>query len=282
MVTRHELTDYQWQVISSLLPDPKVSRPGRPLLDHRPLLNGIFWHLKVGSSWRDIPEKYGPWQTIYHRFNNWRKDGTWNEILSYLQFWLDQEGLINWDFFCIDGSNIRAHKAAAGARKNTQESEEPNDHALGYSRGGFGSKIHLVSDGEGLPLSVLLTAGQKHEAPMFEETLDSVRVMQLSGPARCRPKSLAADKAYGSRKIRNWLRRKKIEAVIPLRKDERRRRKGRPLNFDRDKYRERNVVERCIGWIKENRAVATRYDKLAVNYLAQVKLAMIRLCLDML
>lgn len=282
MVTRHELTDYQWQVLSSILPDPKISRPGRPLLDHRPLLNGIFWHLKVGSPWRDIPEKYGPWQTIYHRFNNWRKDGTWKQILAQLHFWLDQEGLINWDLFCIDGSNVRAHKAAAGARKDAHTAKEPQDHALGYSRGGFGSKIHLVSDGDGLPLSVLLTAGQKHEAPMFEETLNSVCVAQLSGPARRRPKSLAADKAYGSRKIRSWLRAKKIEAAIPLRKDERRRRKGRPLNFDRDKYKERNVVERCIGWLKGNRAIATRYDKLAVNYLAQVRLAMIRLCLDML
>lgn len=113
---RHELTDAQWALIEPLLPknEPK---PGRPWNDHRPLVNGIFWILRTGAPWRDLPERYGPWQTVYDRFNRWSKDGTVDRILEALQVRLDEQGRIDWDLWCIDGSNIRAAKAAAGAGK---------------------------------------------------------------------------------------------------------------------------------------------------------------------
>lgn len=209
MVTRHELSDYQWQIIESFL--PQHGGPGRPPKDHRLILNGILWRLKTGVPWRDLPEKYGPWQTVFHRFNRWRKDGVWDQILATLQFYLDQLGLIDWDLFSIDGSNIRAHKAAAGAREDQDHVEEPSDHALGYSRGGFGTKIHLVADGQGTPLAVTLTPGQQHESTMCEETLNAVRIKQESGPARKRPKAVAGDKAYSSKAIRDFLRKKKLK-----------------------------------------------------------------------
>ena len=100
--------------------------------------------------------------------------------------------------------------------------------------------------------------------------MEAVRIPQRAAPPRRRPKRLAADKAYGSRKIREWLRRHKIKAVIPTKSNERRR-----PGFDREAYRGRNVVERCISWLKECRRVATRYEKLARNFLAMIKLAMI-------
>lgn len=280
MVTRHELSDYQWQIIEPCL--PQHSGSGRPPADHRLIFNGILWRIKTGTPWRDLPVKYGPWQTVFHRFNSWRKDGVWDQILATLQFYLDQIGLIDWDLFSIDGSNVRAHKAAAGASGKKEVTDEPDDHALGYSRGGFGTKLHLVTDGQGLPLAITLTPGQQHESTVCEETLNAVRIKQESGPARTRPKAVTGDKAYSSKAIRDFLRDKKIEAVIPLKRDQKRYRKGRAPNFDREKYKERNAVERCIGWIKECRAVATRYEKLAVNYLATAKLAMIRLCLQKL
>lgn len=152
--------------------------------------------------------------------------------------------------------------------------EEPEDHALGRSRGGFGTKPHLVVDGQGLPLAVHLTAGQTHESSVFAELLDAVRVPQASGPRRRRPARVAGDKAYSCQWIRKWLRRKGIAATIPRKSNERRR-----GPFDKQTYKRRNVVERSIGWLKECRAVATRYDKLARNYLANIKLAMIRRCL---
>ena len=104
----------------------------------------------------------------------------------------------------------------------------------------------------------------------------SVSVPRQRGRPRWRPESLAGDKAYSSPGFRRWLRAHCIRAVIPQRSDERRRHRGRPLAFDRDDYRRRNVIERCIGWLKENRRVATRYEKLAMNYLGMLKLAMIR------
>jgi len=87
---------------------------------------------------------------------------------------------------------------------------------------------------------------------------------------------VAGDKAYSVRRIRQWLRRKKIEAVIPQRTDQRRCHRGRPLKFDREAYRARNVIERCVGWLKECRRLVTRFEKLALNFLAMVKLAFIQ------
>lgn len=121
-----------------------------------------------------------------------------------------------------------------------------------------------------------VTPGQRHESTCFEKVVRAVCISQPRGRPRCRPRRLAGDKGYSYPAIRRWLRRYRIEAVIPQRKDQRRRHKGRPLKFDRQAYRQRNVVERCIGWLKENRRVAIRYEKLAINYLGMLKLAMIQ------
>ena len=131
-------------------------------------------------------------------------------------------------------------------------------------------------DGQGLPLTVEITPGQRHESTCFESVVQAVRIAQPQGRPRCRPKRLAGDKGYSYPRIRAWLRKHRIEAVIPQRKDQRAQHRGRPLKFDREAYRRRNVVERCIGWLKENRRVAVRYEKLATNYLGMLKLAMIK------
>jgi transposase len=154
---------------------------------------------------------------------------------------------------------------------------EPEDHALGRSRGGFGTKVHLVTDGNGVPLAVEVTAGQRHESKAFEPVLNAVRVPRRRGRPRRRPKRLAGDKGYSYPWIRQWLRRHGIKAVIPTRKDQRRR-----PGFDKEAYRRRNVVERCVNWLKESRALATRFDKLAVNYLSTVKLAILQRYLRLL
>ena len=112
---RHELTDEQWEVLKDLLaPPPKRGRPRRDL---RQILNAIFWLLRTGAPWRDLPERYGPWQSAYHWFNRWRREGTWDRMLEALQIRLDRQGRIDWDLWCIDGTSIRASRAAAGAGK---------------------------------------------------------------------------------------------------------------------------------------------------------------------
>jgi transposase len=113
---RHELTDEQWQLVGPILP-PRSAQTGRPPRDPRQMLNGIFWNLRTGAPWRDLPERLGPWQTVYDYFHNWRKDGTFDRILQALHIRLDRQGRIDWDLWCIDGSSVRASRAAAGAEK---------------------------------------------------------------------------------------------------------------------------------------------------------------------
>ena len=128
-----------------------------------------------------------------------------------------------------------------------------------------------MTDGRGVPLGALVTAGQAHESKHFEALMDTVKIRR-----RRRPDAVAGDRAYSVNRIRRWLSVRGIEAVIPTKRTQHR----QPLN--RRKYRRRNVVERCIGWLKECRRVATRYEKLADSYLAMVKLAMIQRCLRLL
>ncbi len=113
---RHELTDEQWALVEPMVP-PGIACTGRPTRDRRTLLNGIFWILQTGAPWRDLPERFGPWQTVYHHFAKWRREGVFAEIIEVLQVTLDDCGLIDWDLWCIDGANVRAARAAAGAGK---------------------------------------------------------------------------------------------------------------------------------------------------------------------
>lgn len=266
---RHALSDDHFAILEPLLPTNR--RPGRPWKGHRLVIDAILWILHTGAPWRDLPRgAYGPWQTAYERFSRWSKDGTWGRLLEALHARLDAAGKIDWDLFCIDGSSIRASRAAAGASPTDGTPSEPADHALGRSRGGYGSKIHLVCDGQGLPMAVTVTAGQRHESTQFEAVMGQVRVPRRRGRPRCRPRKLAGDKGYSYRRIRGELRRRRIVAVIPTRKDQR-----RLPGFEKATYRRRNVVERCIVWLKESRRLANRFEKLAENFLAMVKLAML-------
>lgn len=113
---RHELTDEQWALVEPIVPK-STARTGRPARDPRVILNGIFWILHTGAPWRDLPERFGPWQTVYHHFARWRREGIFDEIIKCLQIRLDDRGLIDWDLWCIDGANVRASRAAAGADK---------------------------------------------------------------------------------------------------------------------------------------------------------------------
>jgi transposase len=115
---RYELTDLQWEQIAPFFPDRyHHGGAGHPWKAHRPLVNGILWHLHTGAPWPDTPERYGPWQTVYDRFNRWRQDGTWAKILDALLLRLDQAGFIDRDLWLVDASVIRASRAAAGAKK---------------------------------------------------------------------------------------------------------------------------------------------------------------------
>jgi transposase len=118
---RYDLTDAQWERIAPSFPDRNHhGQAGHPWKDHRPLVNGILWHLHTGAPWQDTPARYGPWKTVYDRFNRWRKDGTWAKILDGLLLQVDRAGLIDRDLWCIDATVNRAHVSAAGAKKKSR------------------------------------------------------------------------------------------------------------------------------------------------------------------
>jgi transposase len=140
--------------------------------------------------------------------------------------------------------------------------QEPPDHALGRSRGGFGTKIHLVCDSHGFILAIHVTAGQVHESKAFEPTMARQLLHRRPGKGRW-PRKLAGDKGYSYPRIRRWCRRRRIQPVIPTRSDQ-----PRDEGFDKECYRKRNIIERVVNWHKEYRALGTRYEKLATNYVA--------------
>jgi transposase len=113
---RHQLTDEQWDAVEPLIPR-KAARTGRPPEDPREMLDGILWVLRTGAPWRDLPERFGPWQTVYDYFRAWRKGGVFDRVLEALQVRLDRQGKIDWDLWCVDGSSVRAARCAAGADK---------------------------------------------------------------------------------------------------------------------------------------------------------------------
>ena len=111
---RHQLTDEQWSLVEPCL-SRRRAQTGRPPRDPRLMLDGIFWILGTGAPWRDLPERFGPWQTVYDHFRNWRKSGVFARIIEVLQVKLDQRGLIDWELWGIDGASVRAARAAGGA-----------------------------------------------------------------------------------------------------------------------------------------------------------------------
>ena len=123
MPHRYELPQVQWERLAPLLPHPTHhAGRGRPLLDHRRLINGILWRLHTGAAWRDIPERYGPWETIYTRFRRWRLGGTWGRILTHLLEDLERQGRLGHELWLVDATVIRASRAAGGAKKKSGRS----------------------------------------------------------------------------------------------------------------------------------------------------------------
>ncbi|MFF0561990.1 IS5 family transposase [Streptomyces sp. NPDC004266] len=278
------LTDVQWARIEPLLPDRTPKRGGR-WRDHRQVIDAIAYKFQTGIQWGHLPEKYGNWRGIYNRLRMWALDGTWERVFTALMAQADAEDDLTWAV-SVDSTIVRAHQHAAGARKKGVPVAEPADHAIGRSRGGLTAKIHLAADGRCRPLLFVLTAGLAGDAPVFTDVMGRLRVPRRRGRPRTRPDVLLADKAYSSRAIREHLRKRGIQAVIPVPADQQGHRLrrgsqgGRPPAFDREAYKQRNTVERCINRLKQWRGIATRYEKTATIYLAGLHIAGIFLWSD--
>ena len=259
MLPRHSLTEEQWNLLRPLLP-PQKPHTGRPANDQRKMLNGILWILRTGAPWRDLHPFFGPWNTVYNTFARWRDQGVMERIFNALQRDADADHRIDWSIHFVDSTIVKAHQHAAGAK---------GPEFIGRSRGGRTTKIHVRVDGKGKPVVFLLTGGERNDGLMLVRLMESggIRRKQTGRP-RLRPQAVAGDKAYGGRKNRRYLKVRRIRAVIPTKKNER-----PDAFFDAISYRKRNIVERFFSVIKQNRRIATRYEKLAVSYAAMLMIA---------
>lgn len=240
---RFELTDEQWERIKNLLPG-REGDPGVTAKDNRLFIDAVLWIARTGAPWRDLPERFGNWNSVFQRFRRWAKKGTWQRIMEELQD-------ADWQLLLLDSSVIRAHQHAAGAAGGQ------DNQALGRSRGGFSTKIHVAVNGVGDPVKIQLSPGQEADIKHAPSLLEG-----------CNPEKVVGDKGYDSDELVAIIEATGAEAVIPPRANRTERRA-----YDKETYKERNLVERFFNKIKNCRRVATRYDKTATSFLAIVCLA---------
>src|SRR5439155_16921133 len=133
-MARTDLTEQEWERLAPLLPSSKGKRGGQ-YKDHRQVLNGILWVLRTGAPWRDVPERYGPWKTCHDRLLRFRRQGVWEQVLQSLQGEADAAGELDWTVMSVDGTTVRAHQHAAGARRLPAKAEPRADAQKGGGGG---------------------------------------------------------------------------------------------------------------------------------------------------
>lgn len=245
------LTDDTWGRLSELMKHTGrvYSKP-----EHRMTLEGILYRMRTGCPWRDLPAEFGNWNTVFRRFNLWSRKGIVACIFKDLSHDTDTE----WMF--IDASIVRAHQHSHGASTDHNE-------AIGISRGGNTTKIHLAVDSYGLPVHFELSGGQVADISVAEALVDGAPLGEY----------VIADKGYDSQALREHIEEKGSQAVIP-------RRKNNSIGnetMDWCLYKYRHLVENAFARIKHFRAVSTRYDKLERNFASMLALAFVIMWLPM-
>ncbi|MGA8942843.1 MAG: IS5 family transposase [Thermoactinomyces sp.] len=211
------------------------------------------------------------------------KDGTWDRLLTYVQTYSHAVSDVDWTVF-VDSTYDCPSSPARRRRAKKRGILTSKIKALGRSRGGLTTKIHLACDGKGRPLAFTIPPGQQHDCTQLQALLDSICVPRFGkGKLRKRPDHLIADRGYSYPFCRRLLLKRDIPHTIPERKNqtERRAKKpGRPLSFSKKRYARRNMIERCINRLKQWRGFATRYEKRAVYFYAAITLISLMIWLN--
>jgi transposase len=223
------------------------TKGGRPPKDDRLMLTGIWFVLRTGLPWRDLPECFGPWGSVYTRLRRWCASGLFARMLKVLGR-RACGGLRH-----LDCSHIKLHQHGANP-VGGQEAQ-----AMGRTKGGLNTKLSALVDRHGRAVALSLAPGPQHDQHAALPVLRGLK-------GRC----IVADKGFDSNIFRRKLRRRHAAPCIPPRKGRR-----QPARFHRGYYRARHHIENFFGRIKAYRRVSTRYEKLAATFLFFVSFAAI-------
>ena len=205
----------------------------------RLFIEGIFWMARTGAQWRELPQVYGNWNSIFRRFSDWSKKDIWQYLFTFCQEDPDMENVM------IDSTIVRAHACAAGYGDQKAE-------GLGRSKGGFTSKIHALVDALGNPLGFIVTPGQDSDINQAEELLSDIVETNV-----------LADKGYDSDALRSKLVAQKCNVVIPPRAN-----RKKQYQYDEHLYQHRSSIECFFSKIKHFRRIFSRFDKSKHNFLS--------------
>ncbi|KEZ77932.1 IS5 family transposase [Salinisphaera hydrothermalis] len=249
-MARQMLSEKLWAKLRQILLAESIY--DKPRL--RQTVEGMLYRMRVGCPWRDLPQAFGPWTTIYQRFRAWAASGKWWRIFHACIVDPDLE----WAF--MDGSYAKAHQHSAGASGGQPQ-------AIGPSRAGRTTKIHLAVDAYGFPITFEITGGQINDGSIGPRLVDAIPRVDI----------MIADKGYDSRQVRAAIQTRSSRPVIPRRRHSKRANPG----FDSGLYRYRHLGENAFARLKQYRAIACRFDKLKAHYEAVVAMACALLWLPM-
>jgi transposase len=245
-----EITEEQYARIKDSLP---VQR-GNVSLTNLQVLNAILYVAEQGCKWRGLPKRFGRWHTIYMRMNRWAKNGVLDRVFEQLQ--LEQIVRIRIEAFSLDSTSVKVHPDGTGALKNGPQ-------AIGKSRGGWNTKIHMVAADARTAIVFALSPGHDHDAPHGRALLEELGPMPEGLP-------MLMDRAYEGNETRQLVLDLGMIPVVPPKST-----RLHPWDYDHALYKKRNEIERLFRRLKGFRRIFSRFEKLDVLFLAFLSFALI-------